>query len=68
MATVNEIREAQRKSWDTFASGWKKHDAFMMQKLQPVGDALLEAVKLRDGYKLLTRMRFWIGFRLFKLC
>ncbi|MBI2546721.1 methyltransferase domain-containing protein [Candidatus Woesearchaeota archaeon] len=53
MATVNEIREAQRKSWDAFAHGWKKHDTFMMHKLKPVGDALLEAAKLQDGYNVL---------------
>ncbi len=46
---IEEIREGQRKSWDTFAPGWKKWDSFMMKKLKPVGDALLDACRLKDG-------------------
>jgi len=53
MSNFEEIIEGQRKSWNKFAPGWKKWDSFMMKKLQPIGEALLDAAKIRDGHNVL---------------
>lgn len=53
MPSIDEIKEAQRRSWNQFAPGWKKWDEFVMEKLRPIGEALLASVRLRDGCHVL---------------
>ena len=50
---TDELLEQQRKAWNQFAPGWKKWDAFMMEKLRPVGEVLLETVQLKKGGRVL---------------
>jgi len=50
---TDEVLEQQRKSWDTFAPGWKKWDDFMMGFMVPVRDAMLDAAGLKDGMSVL---------------
>ena len=42
-----EIREQQRATWDRFSPGWKKWDAFTMAFLQPMGQAIIDALHLQ---------------------
>lgn len=49
MSELEQIREKQRQSWNKFAPGWQKWDAVIMEELKPMGVALLEAVRLKDG-------------------
>ncbi|MVM29979.1 methyltransferase domain-containing protein [Spirosoma sp. HMF4905] len=42
------IREQQRAVWNQFAPGWKKWDDFTMRFLQPMGDAIIKAINLKD--------------------
>lgn len=51
--TTSGIREQQRELWNTFSSGWKKHDSFVSRWLQPMGDKLIEAAGVSEGYILL---------------
>lgn len=48
MAT-DEVREQQRNMWNKFSAGWKKHDSFVSQWLQPVGAKLLELARLQES-------------------
>jgi ubiquinone/menaquinone biosynthesis C-methylase UbiE len=48
-----EIREQQKQSWNRFSPGWKKWDELIMKFLQPMGDAIIEKLKLKpDDYVL----------------
>lgn len=49
MSELEQILEKQRQSWNKFAAGWQKWDAMIMEKLKPIGIALLEAVRLKEG-------------------
>lgn len=51
--TTEEIREQQRQSWNKFAPGWKKWDAFAMEFLRPAGEAILKEAHLQEGMKVL---------------
>lgn len=42
-----EIRDQQRATWDRFSPGWKKWDAFTMRLLQPMGEAIIAALRLQ---------------------
>ena len=48
-----EILEQQRKLWDQAAPGWKKWDGFTMEFLNPIGEKILDAALLKDGYYVL---------------
>jgi len=48
-----EIREKQKASWNKFSPGWKKWDDFTMQFLQIQGDKIVEALDLKEDYKVL---------------
>lgn len=43
----------QRKSWNSFSSGWKKWDSVNMQFLKPIGNALVKDLALKDDYTVL---------------
>jgi ubiquinone/menaquinone biosynthesis C-methylase UbiE len=42
-----QIREQQKQSWNKFSPGWKKWDKFNMQFLKPMGDAIIDKLKIR---------------------
>lgn len=42
---LEEIREQQKKSWNTFSQGWKKWDDLTMDFLHPMGDAIIKSIK-----------------------
>ncbi|SDD29966.1 Methyltransferase domain-containing protein [Mucilaginibacter pineti] len=44
-----QIREQQKQSWNKFSPGWKKWDTFNMAFLKPFGDAIISALKIKDG-------------------
>src|SRR3989338_2224729 len=52
-SAMEEIREQQRQSWNKFAPGWKKWDAFAMEFLRPAGEALLKEAGLKPGMRVL---------------
>jgi len=43
-----EIREQQKQSWNKFSPGWKKWDTLLMDFLKPMGDAIIEQLKIVD--------------------
>ncbi len=47
-AELEQIREQQKKSWDTFSPGWKKWDAQTMRLIQAAGDEIIRRLELRD--------------------
>ena len=47
------ILQSQKQSWNKFSAGWEKWDDFTMRFLQPQGDAILSALELRDGARVL---------------
>lgn len=42
---LQEIRDAQKASWDKFSPGWQKWDDLVMGFLKPHGDAIIAAIK-----------------------
>jgi ubiquinone/menaquinone biosynthesis C-methylase UbiE len=53
MNQTDDIREAQRKSWNKFSAGWKKWDQLTMDFLRPVGDAILKSIPIKDNFNIL---------------
>ncbi|MGN6742262.1 MAG: class I SAM-dependent methyltransferase [Amnibacterium sp.] len=49
MATADGIRDAQRAVWASLADGWDRWDAVIMDQLAPVGDALVDALRIGPG-------------------
>src|SRR5258708_38637430 len=43
-----QIREQQKQVWNKVSSGWKKWDAFIMQFMRPIGDAIIERVEIKE--------------------
>lgn len=48
-----DIRDNQRKSWNTFSPGWKKWDHFTMRFLDKQGESIIEALNLKSSDKVL---------------
>ena len=48
-ATQQQIREQQKQSWNKFSPGWKKWDGLLMEFLRPMGDVMIEKLKIREG-------------------
>lgn len=44
-----EIREQQKASWNKFSPGWKKWDKLFMEHLQPMGDAIINQLNLKES-------------------
>ena len=42
-----EQLEQQRNTWNRYSGGWKKWDNFMMNLMRPVGENLIEPLKLK---------------------
>jgi len=45
--SLEEIRTAQKASWNKFSSGWKKWDEFTMEFLRPYGDEIIRQLQLK---------------------
>jgi ubiquinone/menaquinone biosynthesis C-methylase UbiE len=50
---LEEIRDAQKASWNKFSGGWKKWDNLMMDFLGPMGDAIVRHIALKGDEKIL---------------
>ncbi|QEM12196.1 class I SAM-dependent methyltransferase [Mucilaginibacter rubeus] len=46
---LEQIRDQQKQSWNKFSPGWKKWDEFNMRFLKPMGDAIIDSLKIKDG-------------------
>jgi len=46
---LEQIRDQQKQSWNKFSPGWKKWDEFNMRFLKPMGDAIIDNLKIKDG-------------------
>jgi ubiquinone/menaquinone biosynthesis C-methylase UbiE len=44
-----EIREQQKKSWNTFSPGWKKWDEMFMEHLLPMGNEIVKQLDLKPA-------------------
>lgn len=52
-ATLLQIRDQQRQTWDTFSPGWKKWDTWTMDFLRPMGDAIIESLHIKPVAEVL---------------
>ncbi|MCA1979647.1 MAG: methyltransferase domain-containing protein [Thiobacillus sp.] len=52
-AQLEEIRDQQRQTWDTFSAGWKKWDALVQRWIAPVGEALIQGARLGPAAQVL---------------
>jgi Methylase involved in ubiquinone/menaquinone biosynthesis len=43
-----QIREQQKETWNKFSPGWKKWDQFTMNFLQPMGDAIINELNIKQ--------------------
>jgi SAM-dependent methyltransferase len=48
MVSGDEIRAAQRATWDGLSAGWEKWDAVIMGQMRPVATAMIERLDLAD--------------------
>jgi ubiquinone/menaquinone biosynthesis C-methylase UbiE len=50
---LEEIREQQKKSWNTFSAGWKKWDDVTMGFLRPMGEEIIRSINPQPGEVIL---------------
>jgi ubiquinone/menaquinone biosynthesis C-methylase UbiE len=48
MPSREEIRDAQRATWDGLSEGWEKWDAVIMDQMRPVASAMIERFDLAE--------------------
>ncbi len=48
MPSADEIRTAQKQTWDKFSSGWEKWDDVVMSTMGDVGQALIDSVRVAE--------------------
>ncbi|MDQ2955522.1 MAG: class I SAM-dependent methyltransferase [Actinomycetota bacterium] len=48
MPSADEIRDSQRATWAGLSVGWDKWDAIIMDKLRPVGAAIIDRLDIAD--------------------
>ena len=53
MATDDDIRARQRRTWDTLSGGWEKWDAVIMDQMAPVSGAIIDGLSVGDGARVL---------------
>jgi len=53
MSNSRDIEEQQTKIWNSAAPGWKRWDDFQNRQSEPVSEALLQAVHLKEGHEVL---------------
>ncbi len=46
---LESIRDQQKENWNKFSAGWKKWNAFAMDFLKPMGDAIIEELDIREN-------------------
>ena len=51
MSSAEEIRESQRATWAGLSTSWEKWDAVIMAQLRPVGDAIVDALRVTDAQR-----------------
>lgn len=49
MPGPDDIRDAQRTTWDGLAAGWERWDEVIAAQLRPVGDAMTERLRVDSG-------------------
>ncbi len=52
-SALEQIRDQQRATWNKFSPGWKKWDAFNMRFLQPMGEAIIAHLQIKEDDKVL---------------
>jgi ubiquinone/menaquinone biosynthesis C-methylase UbiE len=45
---LEKIREQQKETWNKFSTGWKKWDSFVIDFLKPMGDEIIQNLKLNE--------------------
>lgn len=45
---LEQIRDQQKHTWDTFAPGWKKWDDFVMTMNRPAGEGIIRQLNLKE--------------------
>ncbi|MEO6407102.1 MAG: class I SAM-dependent methyltransferase [Ferruginibacter sp.] len=50
---LTAIREQQKETWNKFSPGWKKWDEFTMNFLKPMGDAIIDALEIKEDDEVL---------------
>lgn len=45
---LQEIRDQQKATWNKFSPGWEKWDELFMEHLKPMGDAIVQQLKLKE--------------------
>lgn len=50
---LTTIRDQQKETWNKFSPGWKKWDAFTMEFLKPMGDAIIAELEINDDDEVL---------------
>lgn len=48
MASPDEIRDAQRATWDALSTSWDKWDSVIMEQLRPVGNAMIASLGIAE--------------------
>src|ERR1700761_7070041 len=48
-----QIREQQKNSWNKFSPGWGKWDTFTMKFLKPMGDVIIEKLRIKPDDEVL---------------
>jgi ubiquinone/menaquinone biosynthesis C-methylase UbiE len=51
MARDDEIRAAQRATWDGLSTSWEKWDSVILDQLEPVGTAMIERLGIADDQR-----------------
>ncbi len=52
-AQLEQIREQQKEVWNRFSPGWKKWDSFNMNFLQPMGEAIIGYLQVKESDQVL---------------
>jgi ubiquinone/menaquinone biosynthesis C-methylase UbiE len=45
---LEQIREQQRQVWDKFSPGWRKWDTLVMNFMQPMGEEIIQRLRLKE--------------------
>ncbi|MEA2434130.1 MAG: hypothetical protein QOG54_1587 [Actinomycetota bacterium] len=48
MPSADEIRDAQRATWAVLSTSWEKWDSIIMEQLSPVGEAIIEGLRITE--------------------
>jgi ubiquinone/menaquinone biosynthesis C-methylase UbiE len=46
---LEQIRDQQKDTWNTFSGGWKKWDNFVLDFLKPAGDEIIQKLDLHEN-------------------